>query len=125
MQDKIDILNVSTQLKLLIFQISRSPIRSHYIKSVSHSTDPRVARGRGLGSVLAVVAAAAGGAARLAGHLAAEHGTGGGGLVLHAGVGDGAGEEPGLGARVLLQDDLGRGHPLTQLQQLLAPGDGV
>ena len=82
-----------------------------------------MARGRGLGSVLAVVAAAAGGAARLAGHLAAEHGTGGGGLVLHAGVGDGAGEEPGLGARVLLQDDLGRGHPLTQLQQLLAPGN--
>ena len=71
-----------------------------------------------------MVAAAAGGAARLAGHLAAEHGTAGG-LVLHAGVGDGAGEEPGLGARVLLQDDLGRGHPLTQLQQLLAPGDRI
>ena len=80
---------------------------------------------RGRGSVLAVVAAAAGGAARLARHLAAEDGTGGGGLVLHAGVRDGAGEEPGLGARVLLQDDLGRGHPLPQLQQLLAPGDGV
>ena len=70
-------------------------------------------------SVLTVVTAAPSGAPGLAGDLPGDPAL----ALLDRAVGDGPGQEPGLGCRVLLEDQLGRGHPLTELEELLTPGE--
>lgn len=70
-------------------------------------------------SVLAVVAAAAGGAPGLPGDLPWQPAF----ALLDGAGGDGPGQQPGLGRRVLLEDQLGGGHPLAEFEELLTPGE--
>ena len=68
-------------------------------------------------SVLTVVTAAPSGAPGLAGDLPGDPAL----ALLDRAVGDRAREEPGLGGRVLLEDQLGGRHPLAEFEELLAP----